>query len=111
VIELPHPRSQEHERQWPALTPVTAHGAEDWRELATRANDGLEVSLHWSGSTDRVRITVFDQRLDESCDIHVDGADALSAFEHPFAYVGSRSVPDGAERPSLDLRQQAAERS
>jgi hypothetical protein len=85
--------------------------AADWRELATREGDGLTISLHWSKSTARVRITVFDSRLDEFCDIHVDGADALSAFEHPFAYVGSRSVPDGAERPSLDLRQQAAERS
>ena len=80
---------------------------DDWRELASRSGDGLQISLVWSKSDDRVKVTVFDQRLDESFDIEADGADALSAFKHPFAYATSRTVPDYAERHSLTLRQQA----
>ena len=43
----------------------------DWKELAVREGDGLEISLHWSTSTDRVKVSVLDQRHDESFDIHV----------------------------------------
>ena len=32
----------------------------DWRELAARENDGLEVSLRWSKSADRVKVAVAD---------------------------------------------------
>jgi hypothetical protein len=80
---------------------------DDWNELATRGRDGLEISLHWSRSADRVRITVVDQRLHESIPIEVDRADALSAFEHPFAFATPLDAPDYAERHSLSLRQQA----
>ena len=80
---------------------------DDWRELASRAGDGLQISLAWSKSADRVKVTVFDQRLNEPFDVEADGADALSAFRHPFAYATSRIVPDYAERHSLTLRQQA----
>jgi hypothetical protein len=80
---------------------------DDWRELASRSGDGLRISLVWSKSADRVKVTVFDQRLDEAFDIDADGADALNAFKHPFAYATSRTVPDYAERYSLTLRQQA----
>ena len=34
----------------------------DWRELASRENDGLEVSLLWSTSADRVKVTVADSQ-------------------------------------------------
>jgi hypothetical protein len=80
---------------------------DDWRELASRSGDGLQISLVSSKSADRVKVTVFDHRLDEAFDIEADGADALSAFKHPFAYATSRTVPDYAERHSLTLRQQA----
>ena len=92
----------------PSSPSIRAHTARDyWRELETRAGDGLEISLHWSKAADRVRITFVDQRFDESFDIEVDGADALCAFEHPFAFATSRDVPDYAERRSVALRQQA----
>ena len=57
----------------------------DWSELAVREGDGLEISLHWSKSTARVKVCVLDQRREESFDIHVGGPDALGAFYHPFA--------------------------
>ena len=81
---------------------------DDWRELAARESDGLEISLLWSPSADRVKVTVLDQRLDELFDLDVDPANALRAFEHPFAYPRRQTVTtdDSAPRPRT-LRQQA----
>jgi hypothetical protein len=78
----------------------------DWRELASRAGDGLQISLVWSKAADRVKVTVLDERLREPFDIHIDGADALSAFHHPFAYVGTARRAGPRERACLFLRQQ-----
>lgn len=76
----------------------------DWRELATRDGDGLEISLHWSKSADRVKVSVLDQRLEESFDIDISGAQALSAFYHPFAYAAGHDIRFGdALCESLDL--------
>jgi hypothetical protein len=63
----------------------------DWRELACRHTDGLEVRLVWSKATDRVRVTVLDTKGGGSFDIDVSGAEALSAFYHPFAYSTAAS--------------------
>ena len=59
----------------------------DWKELASRGTDGLAVSLLWSKATDRVRVTVADEKLDKKFDLDVPGAHALAAFYHPFAYA------------------------
>lgn len=64
----------------------------DWRELAIRKIDGLEISLRWSKSADGVKVSVLDQRLDESFDIHVAGTQALRAYYHPFAYAAGRGL-------------------
>jgi hypothetical protein len=81
---------------------------DDWRELASRAGDGLQISLVWSRSADRVKVTVLDERLRESFDIHVDGADALPAFHHPFAYAAAaRGGARGCGRDRLFVPQQA----
>jgi hypothetical protein len=80
----------------------------DWRELATRERDGLEISLLWSKSADRVKVVVVDQRLGESFDIDVERAHALTAFEHPFAYATSpQAAARFAERRPHTLPQQA----
>ena len=63
-------------------------GTNDWTELAGRQNEGLEVSLLWSKSTNRVKVAVTDSRQNEQFDFDVAGADALAAFNHPFAYAG-----------------------
>jgi hypothetical protein len=70
------------------LSIVTAETitTDDWFELATRETDGLEISLLWSKSADRVKVTVLDQRHEEYFDVHVAGDQALQAFYHPFAY-------------------------
>ena len=79
----------------------------DWKELTSRGADGLAVSLVWSKATDRVRITVADERLDEEFDLDVSGAHALAAFYHPYAYAAVRGLGFGrALRASLDLQPQ-----
>lgn len=74
----------------------------DWRELARREGDGLEITLLWSESTDRVKVAVLDQRFDALFEINIDGADALSAFEHPFAFIATGKT----SRPRRPLHQQ-----
>ena len=47
------------------FTIATQAANSDWRELASRETDGLAVSLLWSKSADRVKVTVADSRLDD----------------------------------------------
>ena len=88
-------------------TPAVSAG-NDWRELAMREGDGIEVRLLWSKSADRVQVTVVDSKFDEEFVLDVAGADALAAFNHPFAYTPSRSFGSvEVERESLNLHPQA----
>ena len=64
----------------------------DWRELAQRSGDGLEVTLLWSKSRARVKVAVADSRTGDQFELQVAGANALSAFYHPFAFAASRGV-------------------
>jgi hypothetical protein len=66
------------------MTPTTTDSR---KELAHRAGDGIDVSLYWNERTNRVTITVYDARSDESFEVEVDGGRALDAFRHPFAYA------------------------
>jgi hypothetical protein len=59
------------------------------RELDRRINDGFDVSLLWNSQTNRVFVTVEDQRRGGSFELDVDGSDALEAFHHPFAYAST----------------------
>jgi hypothetical protein len=62
------------------------------RELDGRANDGFDVRLLWSPRTNRLFVTVEDQRGGDWFTLEVDAADALEAFHHPFAYRRATSV-------------------
>jgi hypothetical protein len=90
-------------------TSTTALSAsEDWRELAIREGDGIEIRLFWSASADRVKVAVADSRLGEAFEFDVAGAHALAAFYHPFAYAPSQSFGSiEVEREALNLHQQA----
>ena len=59
------------------------------RELAHRTNDGIDVTLFWSKASKRVTISVFHARSATALEFEVDGADALDAFNHPYAYAAS----------------------
>ena len=68
----------------------------DWRDLATREGDGLEITLLWSESADRLKVVVSDERSDQRYDVDVAPGDALRAFYHPFAYDASIEVEHDA---------------
>jgi hypothetical protein len=59
------------------------------RELDHRNPDAIDVRLLWNPQTDQVSIAVVDQRLGRSLAFDVDGADALAAFHHPYAYASN----------------------
>jgi hypothetical protein len=59
------------------------------RELAHRTNDGIDVTLLWSKASNRITISVFHARSATTLEFEVDGADALDAFNHPYAYAAT----------------------
>ncbi len=61
--------------------------ATDARELDHRSSNGIEVTLLWSRRTNRVWISVADDRRDHAFELDVDPSDALDAFHHPYAYA------------------------
>jgi hypothetical protein len=63
------------------------------RELDHRNSDGIDVRLLWNHQTDQVSVAVEDQRLGRSLAFDVDGADALAAFHHPYAYASNPRPP------------------
>ena len=74
------------------------------RELAHRTSDGVDVTLFWSKASGRVTISVFHARSATALEFEVDGADALDAFNHPYAYAatgGTRHIatPHGVTSP------------
>jgi hypothetical protein len=76
---------------------MTTTAASSWVELARRASNGLEVTLLWSRSSNRVKVAVIDERLCHHLDLDIAGTDALSAFHHPFAYAAARLAPIGSD--------------
>ncbi len=86
---------------------MTTTAINDWRELANRETDGLQVSLLWNSADGRVKVAVADTRLDQDFEFRVASADALAAFNHPFAYAPSWSFGSvEVERDPVYLRQQ-----
>jgi hypothetical protein len=68
-------------------------------ELDFRSNSGLEVALLWESETNRVSVSVFDRLSGDDFVLEVDPAEALGAFNHPFAFAAARGIP-----PAGDLR-------
>lgn len=62
------------------------------KELDARAGDGIDVRLFWHPGTDSVSVSVFDTTHEQSFVLVVDPADALDAFNHPFAYAAFKGV-------------------
>jgi hypothetical protein len=69
---------------------MTATAFTDCRELAHRTSDGIEVTLFWSKSSNRVTIVVLDWHSNDRLEFEVDGNAALDAFNHPYAYAATR---------------------
>jgi hypothetical protein len=69
------------------------------RELASRANDGIEVSLLWNSADDRLVVRVVDRLADTAFEVRARADNALDVFHHPFAYA-AESVAFAAAVPS-----------
>lgn len=63
--------------------------AQNRRELAHRASNGVDVHLYWNATDDTLVVTVADDD-GESFELDVDSHEALDAFEHPYAYAALR---------------------
>jgi hypothetical protein len=63
------------------------------RELDHRSNDGIDVTLLWSPNTNRVWVALDDARTEEHFELDIDPADALDAFQHPYAYLSQNYEP------------------
>ena len=57
------------------------------RELDQRTNDGITVTLLWAAETNRVFVSVVEERHGVSFEFAVAAADAVDAFHHPYAYA------------------------
>jgi hypothetical protein len=61
--------------------------------LAKRKNAGIQVTLLWAQDTNAVAVLVRDDNTDDQFELSVEpGANALDAFEHPYAYAAWRGV-------------------
>ena len=70
------------------------------KELAYRTNDGVEVWLLWTKTTNRLFVLVVDSKAHDTFEITVESDHALDAFEHPYAYAASRGIDFVASRRS-----------
>lgn len=64
----------------------------DARELCTRVNDGIQLTLYWLPTEDRLRIEVIDTKLGERFGLDVPAADAMHAFHHPYVYAAGLRI-------------------
>jgi hypothetical protein len=63
------------------------------RELAYRANDGIEVALLWCPGNNSLVVSVLDKRTREAFELPVGDESPLDVFYHPFAYAARRGLP------------------
>ena len=68
------------------------------RELAYRANDGLEVTLFWQPDTDELKVCVCDHKNGAYFEVRPEPDQALVVFNHPYAYVAQCDVHYADER-------------
>jgi hypothetical protein len=57
------------------------------RELDHRSSDGTDVRLLWDPGNHCVSIAVTEEETGAILTFVVDGAEALTAFHHPYAYA------------------------
>jgi hypothetical protein len=80
-----------HARPAPGSSPDQVH--EQYRELAHRVTDGLEVVLFWHQVTDELLVWVSDERTGAHYEVAAAPEKALDVFHHPYAYAASMGLP------------------
>jgi hypothetical protein len=66
---------------------------DDFRELAYRATDGIEVVLFWHEPTNTLTVTVSDECSGAYFELAAEPDQALDVFKHPYAYAAFNDVP------------------
>jgi hypothetical protein len=79
------------------MSKATNTQPELFEELDYRRSNGIEVSLLWHRSNNRVTVFVVDTERDVAFELHVPGSDALLAFHHPYAYAALFGVAPAAQ--------------
>jgi hypothetical protein len=82
---------------------TTAFHLQGLRELDARTSDGIEVRLLWHELNGLVCVHVCDSKTGEEFVLVVNGAEAMEAFQHPFAYTGLAASDSGV---ALDNRRE-----
>ena len=59
-----------------------------FRELAHRSNNGVNVTLSWHTKTHELLVCVYDERCDVYFEIQPKRDFALDVYYHPYAHVG-----------------------
>lgn len=70
---------------------ATTHPTPSRRELDHRHTNGIDVTLSWSPSDDRLFVSVLDDAGD-AFELTVEAHEALEVFNHPFAYAARRET-------------------
>jgi hypothetical protein len=78
-----------------------------YRELAHRANDGVEVVLFWHAATDELTVAVSNGRSGGYFELAAAPNQALDVFNHPYAHAAFRGLPY-AEEPLASWAKAAA---
>jgi hypothetical protein len=71
---------------------ATTTSNQPYRELAHRANGGVEVVLLWHEPTGRLTVTVSDGRSGVHFELAADPHEALDVFDHPYAHAAFRGL-------------------
>lgn len=61
-------------------------------ELASRASNGIEVTLLWNRRSDDLRVCVNDTHTGVYFELRAERDDALDVFRHPYAYAAARGI-------------------
>jgi hypothetical protein len=80
---------------------MATNATNPYRELAYRANDGVEVLLFWHQNTDELTVTVSDQRSGAYFELAAAPDEALDVFNHPYAHAAFRGLPYADEPLAL----------
>jgi hypothetical protein len=72
---------------------MAGNATNPYRELAYRANEGVEVVLFWQKDTDDLTVAVSDQRRGAYFELAAAPDQALDVFNHPYAHAAFRGLP------------------
>jgi hypothetical protein len=78
-----------------------------YRELAHRADHGVEVVLVWHQTTGELTVAVSDARSGAYFELAAAPEQALDVFNHPYAHAAFRGLPY-AEEPFASWADAAA---